>query len=177
MDSSGSSPQNGKYTQNSSLISGVCQINNGSVSPERPVGETSFSVPLHPTKRPASNPPPISNQATKGNLHVCRLSMFLTVYLGDGGSSVRRSGPCPQCALMHTGWRSGGSMQQWVWKQTRVPRWNLEERWWILTRMVRGWPHRLDHSEGQGDSVASGTGEKQSVGSMKLQSVWWLTHS
>ncbi|XP_045876272.1 lysine-specific demethylase 7A isoform X2 [Meles meles] len=66
VDSSGSSPQNGKYTQNSSLISGACRINNGSVSPERPVGETSFSVPLHPTKRPASNPPPISNQATKG---------------------------------------------------------------------------------------------------------------
>nr|XP_035927645.1 lysine-specific demethylase 7A [Halichoerus grypus] len=66
VDSSGSSPQNGKYTQNSSLISGACQINNGSISPERPVGETSFSVPLHPTKRPASNPPPISNQATKG---------------------------------------------------------------------------------------------------------------
>lgn len=53
--------------QNSSLVSGACQISNGSVSPERPVGETSFSVPLHPTKRPASNPPPISNQATKGN--------------------------------------------------------------------------------------------------------------
>ncbi|KAF5914504.1 hypothetical protein HPG69_016455 [Diceros bicornis minor] len=66
VDSSGSSPQNGKYTQNSSLISGACQISNGSTSPERPVGETSFSVPLHPTKRPASNPPPISNQATKG---------------------------------------------------------------------------------------------------------------
>lgn len=66
VDSSGSSPQNGKYTQNSSLISGACQISNGSISPERPVGETSFSVPLHPTKRPASNPPPISNQATKG---------------------------------------------------------------------------------------------------------------
>ncbi|XP_039089933.1 lysine-specific demethylase 7A isoform X2 [Hyaena hyaena] len=66
VDSSGSSPQNGKYTQNSSLISGACQINNGGISPERPVGETSFSVPLHPTKRPASNPPPISNQATKG---------------------------------------------------------------------------------------------------------------
>ncbi|XP_042782360.1 lysine-specific demethylase 7A isoform X4 [Panthera leo] len=66
VDSSGSSPQNGKYTQNSSLISGACQMNNGSISPERPVGETSFSVPLHPTKRPASNPPPISNQATKG---------------------------------------------------------------------------------------------------------------
>ncbi|EPQ13178.1 Lysine-specific demethylase 7 [Myotis brandtii] len=66
VDSSGSSPQNGKYMQNSSLVSGACQISNGSVSPERPVGETSFSVPLHPTKRPASNPPPISNQATKG---------------------------------------------------------------------------------------------------------------
>ncbi|XP_045433407.1 lysine-specific demethylase 7A isoform X3 [Pipistrellus kuhlii] len=66
VDSSGSSPQNGKYMQNSSLVSGACQISHGSVSPERPVGETSFSVPLHPTKRPASNPPPISNQATKG---------------------------------------------------------------------------------------------------------------
>ncbi|XP_051548970.1 lysine-specific demethylase 7B-like isoform X4 [Myxocyprinus asiaticus] len=28
--------------------------------------ETSLSPPLHPSKRPASNPPPISNQATKG---------------------------------------------------------------------------------------------------------------
>ncbi|XP_060270878.1 lysine-specific demethylase 7A isoform X3 [Ovis aries] len=66
VDSSGSSLQNAKYTQSSSLISGACQLSNGSISPERPVGETSFSVPLHPTKRPASNPPPISNQATKG---------------------------------------------------------------------------------------------------------------
>ncbi|XP_068405666.1 lysine-specific demethylase 7A isoform X2 [Eschrichtius robustus] len=66
VDSIGSSPQNGKYMQSSSLMSGACQISNGSISPERPVGETSFSVPLHPTKRPASNPPPISNQATKG---------------------------------------------------------------------------------------------------------------
>ncbi|XP_057406165.1 lysine-specific demethylase 7A isoform X2 [Balaenoptera acutorostrata] len=66
VDSSGSSPQSGKYMQSSSLMSGACQISNGSISPERPVGETSFSVPLHPTKRPASNPPPISNQATKG---------------------------------------------------------------------------------------------------------------
>lgn len=65
-DSSGSSFQNGKYVQNSSVVSGACQIRNGSLSPERPVGETSLSVPLHPTKRPASNPPPISNQATKG---------------------------------------------------------------------------------------------------------------
>uniref|UniRef100_A0A2K5LN09 Lysine demethylase 7A n=1 Tax=Cercocebus atys TaxID=9531 RepID=A0A2K5LN09_CERAT len=58
--------QNGKYMQNSNLTSGTCQLSNGSLSPERPVSETSFSVPLHPTKRPASNPPPISNQATKG---------------------------------------------------------------------------------------------------------------
>ncbi|ELW68839.1 Lysine-specific demethylase 7 [Tupaia chinensis] len=65
-DSSGSGLQNGKHMPNSSLISGACQMNSGSLSPERPVGETSFSVPLHPTKRPASNPPPISNQATKG---------------------------------------------------------------------------------------------------------------
>lgn len=66
VDSSGSSPQNGKYMQNSSSLSGPCQISNDSGSPERPLAETSFSVPLHPTKRPASNPPPISNQATKG---------------------------------------------------------------------------------------------------------------
>uniref|UniRef100_A0A2K6TW53 [histone H3]-dimethyl-L-lysine(9) demethylase n=2 Tax=Saimiri boliviensis TaxID=27679 RepID=A0A2K6TW53_SAIBB len=66
VDSSSSSLQNGKYMQNSNLTSGACQISNGSLSPERPVGETSFSLPLHPTKRPASNPPPISNQATKG---------------------------------------------------------------------------------------------------------------
>ncbi|XP_045421239.1 lysine-specific demethylase 7A isoform X1 [Lemur catta] len=66
VDSGGSGLQNGKYIQNSSLVSGACQISNVSLSPERPVGETSFSVPLHPTKRPASNPPPISNQATKG---------------------------------------------------------------------------------------------------------------
>lgn len=64
VDSNNSSIQNGKYMLNHSLVS--CQINNGSLSPERPIGETSFSVPLHPTKRPASNPPPISNQATKG---------------------------------------------------------------------------------------------------------------
>jgi JmjC domain-containing histone demethylation protein 1D/E/F len=69
MDTSGSGLQNGKHAQGSSLASGLCQISNGSLSPERPVGETSFSVPLHPTKRPASNPPPISNQATKGNIY------------------------------------------------------------------------------------------------------------
>ncbi|XP_042129012.1 lysine-specific demethylase 7A isoform X2 [Peromyscus maniculatus bairdii] len=66
VDSSNASIQNGKYMLNPSLVSGPCQIRNGNLSPERPVGETSFSVPLHPTKRPASNPPPISNQATKG---------------------------------------------------------------------------------------------------------------
>ncbi|KAM7325621.1 hypothetical protein ACRRTK_015874 [Alexandromys fortis] len=66
VDSSNSSIQNGKCMLNPSLVSGPCQIANGSLSPERPIGETSFSVPLHPTKRPASNPPPISNQATKG---------------------------------------------------------------------------------------------------------------
>ncbi|GAB1290706.1 Lysine-specific demethylase 7A [Apodemus speciosus] len=64
VDSNNSSIQNGKYMLNPSLVS--CQISNGNLSPERPIGETSFSVPLHPTKRPASNPPPISNQATKG---------------------------------------------------------------------------------------------------------------
>ncbi|XP_054990019.1 lysine-specific demethylase 7A [Sorex araneus] len=56
----------GKFLQSSSLVSGACQMGNGAVSPERPAGDASFSVPLHPTKRPASNPPPISNQATKG---------------------------------------------------------------------------------------------------------------
>ncbi|CAH7470829.1 Kdm7a [Phodopus roborovskii] len=66
VDSSSSSIQNGKCMLNPSLVSGPCQINNGSLSPERPIGETPFSVPLHPTKRPASNPPPVSNQATKG---------------------------------------------------------------------------------------------------------------
>lgn len=70
MDSSNSSIQNGKYMLSPSLVSGPCQISNGSLSPERPIGDTSFSVPLHPTKRPASNPPPVSNQATKGNLYI-----------------------------------------------------------------------------------------------------------
>ncbi|XP_006861311.1 PREDICTED: lysine-specific demethylase 7A, partial [Chrysochloris asiatica] len=59
-DSSGAGVPSGKCGQNSSLLS------SDSLSPERPGGETSFSVPLHPTKRPASNPPPVSNQATKG---------------------------------------------------------------------------------------------------------------
>lgn len=58
--------QHGKYTRDSSLMQGECQLSDGSLSPDRPYGETSLSVPLHPTKRPASNPPPISNQATKG---------------------------------------------------------------------------------------------------------------
>ncbi|KFO09041.1 Lysine-specific demethylase 7, partial [Balearica regulorum gibbericeps] len=58
--------QHSKYTRDSSLIQGECRLSDGSLSPDRPYGETSLSVPLHPTKRPASNPPPISNQATKG---------------------------------------------------------------------------------------------------------------
>ncbi|XP_049749137.1 lysine-specific demethylase 7A isoform X2 [Elephas maximus indicus] len=66
VDSSGSGLPSGKCVQNSSLVPGPCQVSSGSLSPERPGGETSLSVPLHPTKRPASNPPPISNQATKG---------------------------------------------------------------------------------------------------------------
>ncbi|XP_045144848.1 lysine-specific demethylase 7A [Echinops telfairi] len=55
-----------KYGQNSSLAPRPCALSSRSLSPESPRGEGSFSVPLHPTKRPASNPPPISNQATKG---------------------------------------------------------------------------------------------------------------
>ncbi|KAM7128794.1 lysine-specific demethylase 7A isoform 3-T3 [Ciconia maguari] len=62
----GLSFQHGKYTRDSNLIQGECRLSDGSLSPDRPYGETSLSVPLHPTKRPASNPPPISNQATKG---------------------------------------------------------------------------------------------------------------
>ncbi|XP_062472419.1 lysine-specific demethylase 7A isoform X4 [Pezoporus occidentalis] len=57
--------QHGKYTRDSSLIQ-ECRLSDDSLSPDRLYGETSLSVPLHPTKRPASNPPPISNQATKG---------------------------------------------------------------------------------------------------------------
>ncbi|XP_015208514.1 lysine-specific demethylase 7B [Lepisosteus oculatus] len=37
-----------------------------SLGAEFQYSETSLSPPLHPSKRPASNPPPISNQATKG---------------------------------------------------------------------------------------------------------------
>lgn len=66
IDNSGSSLQNGKCAQNPSFMPGTCQISNSSFSPERSGSETSFSLPLHPIKRPASNPPPISNQATKG---------------------------------------------------------------------------------------------------------------
>ncbi|KAK7818092.1 hypothetical protein U0070_014687 [Myodes glareolus] len=39
VDSSNSSIQNGKYMLNPSLVSGPCQIANGSLSPERPVGK------------------------------------------------------------------------------------------------------------------------------------------
>ncbi|XP_075066484.1 lysine-specific demethylase 7A isoform X2 [Mixophyes fleayi] len=55
-----------KYDQESSLSPGDCHLSEGSLSPDRIYGDTSPTVPLHPTKRPASNPPPISNQATKG---------------------------------------------------------------------------------------------------------------
>ncbi|XP_077195941.1 lysine-specific demethylase 7A isoform X1 [Paroedura picta] len=58
--------QHAKCLRDSSLIQGECRLSDGSLSPDGPYGETSLSVPLHPTKRPASNPPPISNQATKG---------------------------------------------------------------------------------------------------------------
>ncbi|KAM9313004.1 lysine-specific demethylase 7A [Gastrophryne carolinensis] len=55
-----------KYEQESSLSPADCRLSEGSLSPDRMYDETSPSVHLHPTKRPASNPPPISNQATKG---------------------------------------------------------------------------------------------------------------
>ncbi|KAM5171384.1 lysine-specific demethylase 7A [Mantella aurantiaca] len=55
-----------KYDQDGSLSPADSRLSDGSLSPDRIYGETSPSVPLHPTKRPASNPPPISNQATKG---------------------------------------------------------------------------------------------------------------
>ncbi|XP_053110721.1 lysine-specific demethylase 7A isoform X2 [Hemicordylus capensis] len=58
--------QHSKCMRDSSMIQGECRLSDGSLSPDRPYGETSLSLPLHPTKRPASNPPPISNQATKG---------------------------------------------------------------------------------------------------------------
>uniref|UniRef100_A0A8C3XK38 Lysine-specific demethylase 7A n=1 Tax=Chelydra serpentina TaxID=8475 RepID=A0A8C3XK38_CHESE len=64
--SNGLSFQHGKCMRDSALIQGECRLSDGSLSPDRPYGETSLSIPLHPTKRPASNPPPISNQATKG---------------------------------------------------------------------------------------------------------------
>ncbi|KAG8548147.1 hypothetical protein GDO81_026477 [Engystomops pustulosus] len=55
-----------KYEQEGSLSPGDCDFSEGSLSPDMIYGDTSPTVPLHPTKRPASNPPPISNQATKG---------------------------------------------------------------------------------------------------------------
>lgn len=113
VDSSGSSPQNGKYMQNSSSLSGPCQISNDSGSPERPLAETSFSVPLHPTKRPASNPPPISNQATKGNITLCTLCVFLTVAVGERGSLMQWTVQGSQCVRIIWGekdpeWLLGG---------------------------------------------------------------------
>lgn len=58
--------QTEKYDQEGSLSPADSRLSDGSLSPDRIYGETSPSVHLHPTKRPASNPPPISNQATKG---------------------------------------------------------------------------------------------------------------
>ncbi|XP_069484923.1 lysine-specific demethylase 7A [Ambystoma mexicanum] len=58
--------QNSECTQDSIESIGGDRLSEGSLSPDRPYSETSLTVPLHPTKRPASNPPPISNQATKG---------------------------------------------------------------------------------------------------------------
>ncbi|KAG8438657.1 hypothetical protein GDO86_005011 [Hymenochirus boettgeri] len=55
-----------KYDRESSPSSGDCHLSDGSLSPTRIYEETSPSFPLHPTKRLSSNPPPISNQATKG---------------------------------------------------------------------------------------------------------------
>lgn len=103
VDSSGSSPQTGKYMQNSSSLSGPCQISNDSGSPERPLAETSFSVPLHPTKRPASNPPPISNQATKGNITLCTSCVFLTVAVGERGSLMHWTVQGAQCVRVTVG--------------------------------------------------------------------------
>ncbi|XP_028930924.1 lysine-specific demethylase 7A isoform X1 [Ornithorhynchus anatinus] len=62
-----SSLPNGKCLRDSGAIPGACHLSDGSLSPERPFGETALQPgPLHPIKRPAANPPPISNQATKG---------------------------------------------------------------------------------------------------------------
>ncbi|XP_043943217.1 lysine-specific demethylase 7A [Protopterus annectens] len=62
---SGSDCHSNKYCFESSTVQ-VCQLSDGSLSPEQSYIDTSLSPPLHPTKRPASNPPPVSNQATKG---------------------------------------------------------------------------------------------------------------
>uniref|UniRef100_A0A8C5RUV8 Uncharacterized protein n=1 Tax=Laticauda laticaudata TaxID=8630 RepID=A0A8C5RUV8_LATLA len=51
--------------QDCNLIDEECRLSDCGLSSDQPYGEAS-TVPLHPTKRPASNPPPISNQATKG---------------------------------------------------------------------------------------------------------------
>ncbi|XP_039218071.1 lysine-specific demethylase 7A isoform X2 [Crotalus tigris] len=57
--------QHSKYMRDCNLIDEECRLSDSSLSSDRPFGEAS-TLPLHPTKRPASNPPPISNQATKG---------------------------------------------------------------------------------------------------------------
>lgn len=65
--------QHSKCMQDCNLIDGECRLSDSGLSSDRPYGEAS-TVPLHPTKRPASNPPPISNQATKGSVIICVLS-------------------------------------------------------------------------------------------------------
>ncbi|XP_013932065.1 PREDICTED: lysine-specific demethylase 7A isoform X2 [Thamnophis sirtalis] len=57
--------QHSQCMRDCNLIDGECRLSDSDLSSDRPYGEAS-TVPLHPTKRPASNPPPISNQATKG---------------------------------------------------------------------------------------------------------------
>ncbi|EMP23998.1 Lysine-specific demethylase 7 [Chelonia mydas] len=79
--SNGLSFQHGKCTRDSTLIQGECRLSDGSLSPDRPYGETSLSIPLHPTKRPASNPPPISNQATKERV-LCAAELLQTLAWG-----------------------------------------------------------------------------------------------
>lgn len=73
--------QQSKCVRDSSLVQGECRLSDCSLSPDRPYVETSLSVPLHPTKRPASNPPPISNQATKGNIIMVYMAYSLPFVL------------------------------------------------------------------------------------------------
>lgn len=73
MQNNGINFQHSKCMRDCNLIDGECRLSDSGLSSDRPYGEAS-TVPLHPTKRPASNPPPISNQATKGSVIICVLS-------------------------------------------------------------------------------------------------------